>query len=258
MREIFDKQVTITIIAYTLVALHSVSFDQILPVFLDFPRQIPNDENTHLPFHFSGGFGMNSSEIGMIFTVYGVACGIIQIFCFPPICNRYGALNCFRAGSKSCSLYPIPDTQPRRNTDLFSSRPLPNNLHHPPLHRAHPIPNPAIRSPPHHPPRQRRGRHRRLSLHHHPPHQLRALAPHPRHPQRLRDDLLGHRPRGGALDGRRRVFVGRQARLHDPRVLAAEPHLHGPDNSGVDDRRGGGHLAGRGLSLGGRGAAGRR
>lgn len=101
MKEIFDKQVTITIIAYTLMALHSVSFDQILPVFLDFPRQIPDDENTHLPFHFSGGFGMNSSEIGMIFTIYGVACGVIQIFCFPPICNRYGALTCFKAGSKS-------------------------------------------------------------------------------------------------------------------------------------------------------------
>lgn len=114
MKEIFDKQVTITIIAYTCLALHSVSFDQILPVFLDFPRQTPNDENTHLPFHFSGGFGMNSSEIGMIFTVYGVACGIIQIFCFPPICNRYGALNCFKAGSKLP--HPLTQTPTPMNT----------------------------------------------------------------------------------------------------------------------------------------------
>lgn len=100
MKEIFTPQVTITTIAYTFLALHSVAFDQILPAFLDYPRQVPNSENTHLPFHFSGGFGMNSSEIGMIFTFYGLACGIIQIFLFPPVCNRYGALNCFKAGSK--------------------------------------------------------------------------------------------------------------------------------------------------------------
>lgn len=103
MKEIFTPQVTITIVAYTFLALHSVAFDQILPAFLDYPRQVPNDENTHLPFHFSGGFGLNSSEIGKIFTVYGLACGIIQIFLFPPICNKYGALNLFKAGSKSIS-----------------------------------------------------------------------------------------------------------------------------------------------------------
>lgn len=100
MKEIFDPQVTITIIAYTFLALHSVAFDQVLPAFLDFPRQAHNEENTHLPFQFSGGFGLNSSEIGMIFTVYGLACGIIQFCFFPPICNRFGALRCFKAGSK--------------------------------------------------------------------------------------------------------------------------------------------------------------
>lgn len=100
MREIFDPQVTITIIAYTFLALHSVAFDQVLPAFLDYPRQAHNDENTHLPLQFSGGFGLNSSEIGMIFTVYGLACGIIQFFLFPPICNRFGALKCFKTGSK--------------------------------------------------------------------------------------------------------------------------------------------------------------
>lgn len=101
MREIFTSQVTVNIVAYTFLALHSVAFDQVLPAFLNYPRQMPNGENTHLPFHFSGGFGLNSNKIGTIFTVYGFACGVIQFFLFPPICSRFGALKCFKAGSKS-------------------------------------------------------------------------------------------------------------------------------------------------------------
>ena len=104
MKEIFSPQVTINIIAYTFLALHSVAFDQVLPVFLNFPRQVPDGENTHLPFHFSGGFGLSSNRIGTIFTAYGLACGVIQFFLFPPICSRYGALRCFKAGTL---LFPV-------------------------------------------------------------------------------------------------------------------------------------------------------
>lgn len=101
MRETFTPQVTINIATYTFLALHAVAFDQVLPVFLNYPRQTPNKENTQLPFRFSGGYGLSSSEIGTIFTVYGLACGIIQFLLFPPLCSRFGALKCLKAGSKS-------------------------------------------------------------------------------------------------------------------------------------------------------------
>lgn len=104
MKEIFTPQVTMNILAYTILALHSVAFDQVLPVFLNYHRQVPDSENTHLPFHFSGGFGLNSNKIGTIFTIYGLACGVIQFFLFPPVCSRYGALKCFKAGTV---LFPI-------------------------------------------------------------------------------------------------------------------------------------------------------
>lgn len=99
MKEIFTPQVTVNIIAYTFLALHSVAFDQALPVFLNYPRQVPDEHNTQLPFRFSGGWGLNSNSIGSILTVYGLACGIIQFFLFPPICSRLGSLACFRAGT---------------------------------------------------------------------------------------------------------------------------------------------------------------
>lgn len=108
MKDVFTPQVIINIAAYTALALHSVAFDQILPVFLNYPRQVPDSNNTHLPFHFSGGFGLSSNKIGTIFTVYGLACGIIQFFLFPPVCTRLGALRCLKISSTSTtSMIPL-------------------------------------------------------------------------------------------------------------------------------------------------------
>jgi hypothetical protein len=97
MSAVFTRQTVINLIAYTFLALHSVAFDQVLPVFLNYPPQKHTSLNTAPPFFFSGGFGLNSGRIGTIFTLYGVACGAIQFVLFPPLCARFGVLNCFRA-----------------------------------------------------------------------------------------------------------------------------------------------------------------
>ncbi|KAK1597451.1 major facilitator superfamily transporter [Colletotrichum navitas] len=88
---------SINLLCYTFLALHSVAYDQILPVFLNYPVQAHTPDNTHLPFQFSGGFGLSSDRIGTIFTIYGITCGVIQFFVFPPLCNYFGVLRCFRA-----------------------------------------------------------------------------------------------------------------------------------------------------------------
>ncbi|KAF6838620.1 major facilitator superfamily transporter [Colletotrichum plurivorum] len=104
MREVFTSQTTINLICYTFLALHSVAYDQVLPVFLNYPEQKHTPENTSLPFQFSGGFGLGSDRIGTIFTIYGITCGLIQFFVFPPLCNYFGVLRCFRA----CALtFPV-------------------------------------------------------------------------------------------------------------------------------------------------------
>ncbi|KAI3324862.1 MFS general substrate transporter [Xylariaceae sp. AK1471] len=97
MSAVFTRQTVINLVAYTFLALHSVAFDQVLPVFLNYPPQEHTSLNTSLPFFFSGGFGLNSGHIGTIFTLYGIACGAIQFVLFPPLCARFGVLNCFRA-----------------------------------------------------------------------------------------------------------------------------------------------------------------
>ena len=99
--EIFSNQTIVNLVSYTFLALHSVAYDQVLPVFLNYPIQVPDETNTRLPFRFSGGFGLGSDKIGTIYTVYGVACGIIQFFLFPALCARFGVLNCYKAASTS-------------------------------------------------------------------------------------------------------------------------------------------------------------
>ncbi|KAE9368716.1 MFS general substrate transporter [Stipitochalara longipes BDJ] len=102
--EVFTRQSVINLIAYTFLALHSVAYDQLLPIFLHHPRQTHNPSNTHLPFKFSGGFGLNSSQIGTMFTMYGVLGCVVQFLIFPPTARRFGVLNCF----KGCALsFPI-------------------------------------------------------------------------------------------------------------------------------------------------------
>jgi hypothetical protein len=97
MSAVFTRQTVINLVSYTFLALHSVAFDQVLPVFLNYPSQEHTSLNTSLPFFFSGGFGLNSGRIGTIFTLYGITCGAIQFVLFPPLCARFGVLRCFRA-----------------------------------------------------------------------------------------------------------------------------------------------------------------
>ncbi|CAK7230563.1 hypothetical protein SBRCBS47491_007626 [Sporothrix bragantina] len=101
---IFTYQTSMALLCYTLLALHSVAYDQVLPVFLNYPYEKHDASNTHLPFKFSGGFGLSSGRIGTIFTVNALISGFAQFAAFPPLCTRFGPLRLFRY---SCILLPL-------------------------------------------------------------------------------------------------------------------------------------------------------
>ncbi|KAI4178885.1 MAG: hypothetical protein L6R41_008158 [Letrouitia leprolyta] len=105
-REVFSRQTNINLLTYTLLALHSVASDQLLPVFMHHPRQNHQswNPNVHLPFKFGGGFGIDSDRIGLLFTLYGVSGAFIQFLIFPPVARRCGVLNSLKA---STSLFPF-------------------------------------------------------------------------------------------------------------------------------------------------------
>ncbi|KAI9848570.1 MAG: hypothetical protein M1837_007239 [Sclerophora amabilis] len=97
-REVFSRQSSINLLVYCLLALHSVAFDQLLPIFMHHPLQNHSDDPAvHLPFKFAGGFGMDSNGIGLIFTFYGIFGMLGQFLVFPPMARRLGILNCLKA-----------------------------------------------------------------------------------------------------------------------------------------------------------------
>ena len=104
-REIFKYQTNMNLVVYTLLALHSIAYDQLLPVFMHYPpRSSLPAAKEHLPFQFKGGFGIDSDRIGLIFMAYGVVGMLIQFFAFPPLARHWGVLNCLKIVT---IMYPI-------------------------------------------------------------------------------------------------------------------------------------------------------
>ncbi|KAL9081231.1 MAG: hypothetical protein Q9157_000206 [Trypethelium eluteriae] len=55
-RDVLTKQSVLNLFVYTILATHSLGFDQLIPVYLNQERQNPSDPDISLPFHFKGGF----------------------------------------------------------------------------------------------------------------------------------------------------------------------------------------------------------
>lgn len=77
MLDALTPQSTLNIVYYICLALHAITFDQLCPVMMAYP---PQDSSTFkLPFRFSGGLGMSSSEIGKMFSIYGMVGMFLQV-----------------------------------------------------------------------------------------------------------------------------------------------------------------------------------
>jgi len=60
--------------------------------------------NTGLLLKFTGGFGIDSDRIGLLFMLYGIVGVFIQFLIFPPLARRLGVLNCLKFVS---ILFPV-------------------------------------------------------------------------------------------------------------------------------------------------------
>ncbi|KAF8419927.1 major facilitator superfamily domain-containing protein [Tirmania nivea] len=103
LHEAFTKQSTLNIVVYAFLALQSVSYDQMLPVYMSFPT-MANPPEPKKPLKYFGGFGLRSSEIGSILSAFGFFAMFSQFFIFPPITSRYGSLKCLQV---SLGLFPL-------------------------------------------------------------------------------------------------------------------------------------------------------
>ncbi|KEQ97893.1 hypothetical protein AUEXF2481DRAFT_553934 [Aureobasidium subglaciale EXF-2481] len=97
-REVLNHQTIINLVVYTLLALHNIAFDQLIPIFMHHPVQDHSASNPDFqpPLKFAGGFGLDSSRIGFIFTLYGISGMFVQFLVFPPVARKYGVVRCLR------------------------------------------------------------------------------------------------------------------------------------------------------------------
>ncbi|KAK4947983.1 hypothetical protein LTR10_013036 [Elasticomyces elasticus] len=89
------------IIAYLIMALHTICFDNFFPMFLStsLPKQRPRDL-----IHFSGGPGMSTSETGMAMSASAVFSIFVISVVFSPVVMRLGTLTAMRL---NIWLYPF-------------------------------------------------------------------------------------------------------------------------------------------------------
>ncbi|KAI0479013.1 major facilitator superfamily domain-containing protein [Xylariaceae sp. FL0804] len=92
---IFTKPVILNIASFGILAFHTISFDQLFPVFL--ATEAPEHKiPTSLPFRFVDGFGLDSKTVGIILSCQGAYQLMINMFVIPPVLKRLGALRLFR------------------------------------------------------------------------------------------------------------------------------------------------------------------
>ncbi|RKF64142.1 putative membrane protein [Erysiphe neolycopersici] len=100
---VFTKQVIINIVCFGILAYHTMALDSMFSMFLSYPS-LHNESSWSMPFKFSIGYGLSTKEIGVILSFQGVYSMIANLFIFPILARRLGALSLFRVISIS---YPV-------------------------------------------------------------------------------------------------------------------------------------------------------
>ncbi|KAF3904395.1 hypothetical protein ABW21_db0202763 [Orbilia brochopaga] len=99
--KIWTKQVIHNVIAYGIIAFHTITYDQLLSVFLQSPSS-----STHLRnlLQFTGGFGLDTRTMGILFSYQGILSTFFQFAIFAPFVRFAGVHRTFRVVAM---LYPF-------------------------------------------------------------------------------------------------------------------------------------------------------
>ncbi|KAJ9664949.1 hypothetical protein H2201_005001 [Coniosporium apollinis] len=94
--KVFTKPVIMLVIALGIFAYHSMTYDHLLPIFLQ-DKWVEGDISalSVLPGSFAGGIGLTIQEVGMIMSVNGLIALIIQAIVFPLMASWLGVWKLF-------------------------------------------------------------------------------------------------------------------------------------------------------------------
>lgn len=90
---ILTPQVITVIASNCIISLHNVAYNEFLPVFLAARFQ---KDTLQFPFRIAGGFGLDTSYIGTLFSSTGIMGMLIILVVFPVLDRKLGTLNGFR------------------------------------------------------------------------------------------------------------------------------------------------------------------
>ncbi|KAK5788808.1 hypothetical protein VI817_009766 [Penicillium citrinum] len=94
LRQIFSRNILLTLLAHFLLAFHTSAFNAMTFTFLPTPRA-PEDSRRGL-FHFGGGLGLPSSRVGLATAIIGFIGLPLQILLYPRVQTKLGTLTSFR------------------------------------------------------------------------------------------------------------------------------------------------------------------
>ncbi|KAK6331377.1 hypothetical protein TWF730_004459 [Orbilia blumenaviensis] len=89
----WTPQVLHNVFAYAIIAFHSITFDQLLSVFLQSPA---SSTRLRSPLVFTGGFGLDTQTMGVLFSYQGILSTLFQFLVFTPFVHFFGVLRTFR------------------------------------------------------------------------------------------------------------------------------------------------------------------
>ncbi|KAF3927851.1 hypothetical protein ABW20_dc0103568 [Dactylellina cionopaga] len=91
--KIWTAQVLHNVFAYAIIAFHTITYDQLISVFLQSPA---SSEPPKSPLFFTGGFGLDTQTMGILYSYQGVLSTTFQFLLFAPFVRFFGVLRCFR------------------------------------------------------------------------------------------------------------------------------------------------------------------
>lgn len=92
---VWTRQSVLNLIAVFCLCIHSMCYDQLLPVFMHYPR-LKEAPESFLSLYFVGGFDMESFSIGFFFAMSGIVSMVAQILLYPKLANTYGVHFCMK------------------------------------------------------------------------------------------------------------------------------------------------------------------
>ncbi|KAL6158926.1 hypothetical protein ACJBU6_03024 [Exserohilum turcicum] len=101
-RQALSKQVCMNVVCYGILAFHTISLEQLLPILMS--KKLPSAAAQHLPFRFEGGFGWSTQTTGAFLAAQGFLQMFAQVIVFPWLSKKLGSLRTFWI---TLTCYPI-------------------------------------------------------------------------------------------------------------------------------------------------------